>query len=169
MIIIKRVKGRDQGLGWSSVCKAAEVLVSFVLRTATGVHELCHAADHPGGDSSLLGPSSSTGRHLTQEEAAKEALALKISQRFALLEGAKLELDGIITEEEEKAIIKVKGEALKEKDDPEAFIFPIRLEGKVNENALADTGSDINIMPYWIYEKLGIEEIKKGQQRDHNN
>ncbi|GKB65943.1 hypothetical protein Tco_0927355 [Tanacetum coccineum] len=30
---------------------------------------------------------------------------------------------------------KVKGEALKEKDDPGALIFPIRLEGQVNENA----------------------------------
>ncbi|GJS61391.1 hypothetical protein Tco_0656175 [Tanacetum coccineum] len=30
--------------------------------------------------------SSSTGRHLTQEEASKEALALRISQKFALLE-----------------------------------------------------------------------------------
>nr|GEZ95387.1 hypothetical protein [Tanacetum cinerariifolium] len=53
------------------------------------------------------------------------------------------------------------GEALKEKDDPGAFIFPIRLEGKVNENALADTGSDINTMPYQIYETLGREEMKK--------
>nr|GEU49760.1 hypothetical protein [Tanacetum cinerariifolium] len=78
----------------------------------------------------------------TQEEAAKEALAIRISQRFALLK-------------------EVKGEALKEKDNPEAFIFPIRLEGKVNINALADTGSDINTIPYRIYETLGREEMKK--------
>ncbi|GJW58637.1 hypothetical protein Tco_0105368 [Tanacetum coccineum] len=138
-----------------------------------------------------IGTSSSTGRHLTQEEAAKEALALKINQRFALLEEMrpvletmayndkykkvldeiwkdKVELDGMVTEEEEKAIIKVKGEALKEEDDLGAFIFSIRFDGKVNENALADTGSDINTMPYRIYEKLGREEIKKGQQKDHN-
>ncbi|GKB66992.1 hypothetical protein Tco_0928404, partial [Tanacetum coccineum] len=51
--------------------------------------------------------------------------------------------------------------ALKEKYDPGAFIFPIRLEGKVNENELVETGSDINTMPYWIYEQLGREEIKK--------
>ncbi|GKE70368.1 hypothetical protein Tco_1528440 [Tanacetum coccineum] len=128
-------------------------------------------------------PSSSTGRHLTQEEAAKEALALRISQKFALLEEVrpvletmayhdkykkvldeiwkdKVELDGMIVKEKEEGIKKVKGEALKEKDDPRAFIFPIRLEGKVNENALADTGSDINTMPYRIYEKLGREEMK---------
>ncbi|GJV34141.1 hypothetical protein Tco_1394541 [Tanacetum coccineum] len=55
----------------------------------------------------------------------------------------KVELDGMIVKEEEVAIKKVKGEALKEKDDPGAFIFPIRLEGKVNENALAYTGSDV--------------------------
>ncbi|GJR37908.1 ribonuclease H-like domain-containing protein [Tanacetum coccineum] len=131
-----------------------------------------------------IGTSSSTGRHLTQEEAAKEALALRISQKFALLEEVrpvletmayhdkykkvldeiwkeKVELDGMIMKEEEEAIKKVKGEALKEKDDPGAFIFPIRLEGQVNENALADTGSDINTMPYQIYEQLGREEMKK--------
>nr|GEZ22727.1 hypothetical protein [Tanacetum cinerariifolium] len=73
----------------------------------------------------------------------------------------KVELDRMIARKEEKAIIKVKGEALKEKDDPKAFIFPIRFKGKINENALADTGSDINTMPYRIYEKLGREEIKK--------
>ncbi|GKC70401.1 DNA-directed DNA polymerase, partial [Tanacetum coccineum] len=131
-----------------------------------------------------IGLSSSTGRHLTQEDAAKEALALRISQRFALFEEVrpvletmayndkykklldeiwkdKVELDGMITEEEEKAIIKVKGEALKEEDDPGAFIFPIIFEGKINENALVDTRLDINTMPYRIYEKLGREEIKK--------
>nr|GFC47413.1 hypothetical protein [Tanacetum cinerariifolium] len=63
--------------------------------------------------------------------------------------------------EEVDAVKRIKGEALKEKDDPSAFIFPIRLEGRVNKNALADTGSDINTMPYRIYEILGREEIKK--------
>nr|GEV31827.1 hypothetical protein [Tanacetum cinerariifolium] len=56
---------------------------------------------------------------------------------------------------------RIKGKALKEIDDPEAFIFPIRLEGQVNENALADTGLDINTMPYRIYEQLGREDMKK--------
>ncbi|GJW39930.1 DNA-directed DNA polymerase [Tanacetum coccineum] len=73
----------------------------------------------------------------------------------------KVELDRMIGKEEEEAINKVKGEALKEKDDPEAFIFPIRFKGKINENVLADTRSDINTMPYQIYEKLGRKEIKK--------
>ncbi|GKB13880.1 hypothetical protein Tco_0847803, partial [Tanacetum coccineum] len=67
----------------------------------------------------------------------------------------------MIVKEEEEAVKRIKGEALKEKEDPRAFIFPIRLEGKVNENALADTGSDINTMSYRIYEQLGREDMKK--------
>nr|GEU91806.1 hypothetical protein [Tanacetum cinerariifolium] len=73
----------------------------------------------------------------------------------------KVELDGKTVKEEEEAVKRIKGEALKEKDDPDAFIFPTRLEGKVNKNALADTRSDINTMPYRIYETLGREEMKK--------
>ncbi|GKA28107.1 hypothetical protein Tco_0714275 [Tanacetum coccineum] len=73
----------------------------------------------------------------------------------------KVELDGKIVKEEAEAVKRIKGEALKKKDDPRAFIFPIRLEGQVNENALADTGSDINTMPYRIYEQLGREDMKK--------
>ncbi|GKE98603.1 DNA-directed DNA polymerase [Tanacetum coccineum] len=73
----------------------------------------------------------------------------------------KVELDGKIVKEEEEAVKRIKGEALKEKDDPGAFIFPIRLEGQVNKNALADTGSDISNMPYQIYEQLGREDMKK--------
>ncbi|GJZ42194.1 hypothetical protein Tco_0589080 [Tanacetum coccineum] len=67
-------------------------------------------------DYTMIGTSSSAGGHLTQEEAAKEALAIRISQK---------------------------------------------LEGQVNENALADTGSDINTMPYRIYKQLGREDMKK--------
>ncbi|GKD20052.1 hypothetical protein Tco_1221755 [Tanacetum coccineum] len=40
-----------------------------------------------------------------------------------------VELDGKIVKEEEEAVKRIKGEALKEKDDPGAFIFPIRLVG----------------------------------------
>nr|GEZ86829.1 hypothetical protein [Tanacetum cinerariifolium] len=119
-----------------------------------------------------------------KKEAENEALAIRISQKFAFLEEErpvletmayhdkykkvlneilkdKVELDGMIVKEEEEVIKKVKGEALKEKNDPRAFIFPIRLEGQVNENALFDTGSNINTMPYRIYEQLGREKIKK--------
>ncbi|GKD61561.1 hypothetical protein Tco_1299070 [Tanacetum coccineum] len=118
-----------------------------------------------------VGISSSVGGHLTQEVAAKEAIAIRMSRKFALLEEErpiietmayndkykkildevwkdKVELDGNIVKEEEEVVKRIKGEALKEKDNPGAFIFPIRLKGHVNENALADTGSDINTMPY---------------------
>ncbi|GKB14939.1 hypothetical protein Tco_0848862 [Tanacetum coccineum] len=128
--------------------------------------------------------SSSAGGHLTQEEVAKEAIAIRMSQKFALLEEErpiietmayhdkykkildevwkdKVELDGKIVKEDEEAVKKIKGEALKEKDDLRAFIFPIRLKGQVNENALANTRSVINTMPYRIYEQLGREDMKK--------
>ncbi|GKE38457.1 DNA-directed DNA polymerase [Tanacetum coccineum] len=59
----------------------------------------------------------------------------------------KVELDGKTVKEDEEAVKRIKGEALK--------------EGKVNENALADTGSDINTMPYRIFETLGREDMKK--------
>ncbi|GJT65310.1 hypothetical protein Tco_1016790 [Tanacetum coccineum] len=120
----------------------------------------------------------------SNQEAAKEELAIKISQRYALLEEErpviktmayndkykkildeiwkdKVEPDGKTVKEEEEAVKRIKGEALKEKDDLGAFIFPIRLEGKVNENTLADTGSDINTMPYRIFETLGRDDMKK--------
>ncbi|GJV62976.1 retrotransposon ORF1 [Tanacetum coccineum] len=130
-------------------------------------------------------PSSSTGRHMTHEEAEKEALVISISQRYALLDeiimlvietlayhdkykklideiwADKVKLEGKVKKKEEEAIMEVKGKTLEEGKDPEAFIFPIRLEGKINENALADTGSDINMMPYRIYEGLGRDDIKK--------
>ncbi|GKB27281.1 hypothetical protein Tco_0866682 [Tanacetum coccineum] len=131
-----------------------------------------------------IGTSSSVGGHLTKKEAAKEALVIRISQKFALLEEVrpviktmayndkykkiideiwtnKVELDGKIVKEEEEVVKRIKGEALKEKDDLREFIFPIRLEGQVNENALDDTGSDMNTMPYQIYEQSGREKMKK--------
>ncbi|GJS30735.1 putative reverse transcriptase, RNA-dependent DNA polymerase [Tanacetum coccineum] len=82
-----------------------------------------------------IGTSSSAGGHLTQEEEAKEALGIRMSQKFALLE-------------EERPIIET-----------------IAYHAKVNKNALADTGSDINTMPYWIYEQLGREDMKKVDRR----
>ncbi|GKE17724.1 agenet domain-containing protein [Tanacetum coccineum] len=47
-----------------------------------------------------------------------------------------------------------------DKEDPSAFEILVRPEAKINLNALADTGSDINVMPFCIYAKLGREEIK---------
>ncbi|GJY44655.1 putative reverse transcriptase, RNA-dependent DNA polymerase [Tanacetum coccineum] len=107
-----------------------------------------------------IGTSSSAGGHLTQEEAAKEAITIGISRKFTLLEEERPLIETMAYHDKYKKILD-EGEALKEKDDPGAFIFPIRLEGQVNENALADTGSDINTMPFRIYVQLGRDDMKK--------
>ncbi|GJS09136.1 gag protease polyprotein [Tanacetum coccineum] len=103
-----------------------------------------------------MGPSMSTGKPLTQDNKYK-----KILDEICL---DKMKLYGM-NKKEEEAIIKIKGEALIEKEDPGSFVILIRLEGKINLNALADTGSDINVMPYRVYKELGREEVqnvKKG-------
>ncbi|GJY69972.1 hypothetical protein Tco_0472954 [Tanacetum coccineum] len=161
-----------------------EELSPFICKMGKSSHNKKRSMENLSFFYQDIGISSSAGGHLTQEEAAKEALAIRISQKFALLEELrhvietmayqdkykkildeiwkdKVELDGKIMNEEEEAVKSIKGEALKEKDDPGAFIFHIRLERQVNKNALADTGSDINTMPYRIYEQLGREEMKK--------
>ncbi|GJY61980.1 reverse transcriptase domain-containing protein [Tanacetum coccineum] len=102
------------------------------------------------------GPSSSVGTPLTQEEAEKGHLPT--------VSADKVRLDGKIKPEEERALVKVKGQMLKEKKDLGAFLFLIRLEGLINENALADTGSDTNTMPYIIYEQLGRDDIMQEER-----
>ncbi|GJS86862.1 DNA-directed DNA polymerase [Tanacetum coccineum] len=113
-----------------------------------------------------VGPSTSVGTPLTQEEAERRVLAHSISMRKLLDEiwADKIKLDGKIKLEEERAMVKVKGQMLKEKKDPGAFLFLIRLEGLINENALADTGSDTNTMPYRIYEQLGRDDIMQEER-----
>ncbi|GJR56804.1 MDIS1-interacting receptor like kinase 2-like protein [Tanacetum coccineum] len=55
----------------------------------------------------------------------------------------------------------IKGyKATKEKEDPGVFVLPIRLEGKYNYHALVDTGLNINMMPYRIYELLDRDKVK---------
>ncbi|GJT32636.1 hypothetical protein Tco_0923055 [Tanacetum coccineum] len=110
-----------------------------------------------------IGPLMYTGTPLTQEEAEREALAISICERYSLLEEKrpvietmaysdkykkildricldKMKLDGM-SKEEEEAIIKVKGEALIEKEDPKAFVIPIRLEAKTSLDT-AESDSD---------------------------
>ncbi|GJZ10684.1 hypothetical protein Tco_0545443, partial [Tanacetum coccineum] len=71
-----------------------------------------------------VGPSSSIGTPLTQEEAERRALAHSISMR-----------------------------CLRKRKIQRHLYFQLGLEGRINENALADTGSDTNTMPYRIYEQ----------------
>ncbi|GJV17329.1 reverse transcriptase domain-containing protein [Tanacetum coccineum] len=124
-----------------------EGLPSFVCKMGKSSRNKKRATENLNFFYQDIGTSSSVGGHLTQEEAAKEK--------------DKVELDGKIVKEEEEAVKRIKGEALKEKEDPGAFIFPIRLEGQVNKNALADTGSDINTMPFRLYVQLGRDDMKK--------
>nr|GFC89335.1 hypothetical protein [Tanacetum cinerariifolium]GFC90826.1 hypothetical protein [Tanacetum cinerariifolium] len=103
-----------------------------------------------------VGTSSSAGGHITQEEAAKEAISIKMSKKFALLEKERLiietmayhdkynkildemwkekvELDGKIIKEDEDAVKRIKGETLKEKDDPGAFVFQSDWRGRLTK------------------------------------
>ncbi|GKC39724.1 DNA-directed DNA polymerase [Tanacetum coccineum] len=164
-----------------SIMRLIKGIDDFGNETITIYPELYPFLDS-SGEEEKIGPSLSTGKPLTQEEAKREALAVNVCIRYSLLEEErpviktmaysnkykkildgicldKMKLDGEMKKEEEEAIIKIKGEELIEKEDPGAFVIPIRLEGKINLNALADTGSDINVMPYRVYKELGREEV----------
>ncbi|GJW02715.1 hypothetical protein Tco_1561571 [Tanacetum coccineum] len=80
----------------------------------------------------------------------KKELAIRISKKFSLLKEVRPVLETAAYHDKYK---KVLDEIWKDKVELDGII--------VNENALADTGSDINTMPYWIYEQLGREEMKK--------
>ncbi|GJS67959.1 hypothetical protein Tco_0682524 [Tanacetum coccineum] len=88
-----------------------------------------------------------------------------IDQHKKLLDSVmldRLKLDGEIKANEEEATKEViKGyKTLREKDNPGVFILPIRLEAKIDSFALADIGSNINVMSYQIYTKLDREDAK---------
>nr|GEW69934.1 hypothetical protein [Tanacetum cinerariifolium] len=175
--------GQLLDFNFDDVSKFGEELPPFICKMGKSNHNKKRTMEKINLFYQDIGPSSSAVSHLTQEEVEKEALVVRINQNFALLEEErpviktmayndkykkildeirrdKVELDRKTVKEEEDAVKRIKGEALKGKDDPAAFIFPIRLERKVNKNAVADTGSDINTMPYQIYEMLGREEMK---------
>ncbi|GJX22451.1 hypothetical protein Tco_0226896 [Tanacetum coccineum] len=71
----------------------------------------------------------------------------------------KMKLDGEMKKDEEDAIIKIKGEALKEKEDPRAFVISIRLECEINLNALAYTGFDINAEPMGLLKDVLCQHV----------
>ncbi|GKE48904.1 hypothetical protein Tco_1480162 [Tanacetum coccineum] len=143
---------------FDDVTKFGEDLPPFVCKMRKNNHNKKRAMENLNLFYQDIGPSSSAGCHLTHEEAEKEELAIRISKRYAMLEE---ESPGKTVKADKEAVKRIKGEALKEKDDPGAFIFPIRLEEKVNKNALVDTGPDINTMPYRIFETLEREDMKK--------
>ncbi|GJX99259.1 hypothetical protein Tco_0356278 [Tanacetum coccineum] len=126
-----------------------------------------------------IGTSSSASGHLTQEEAVKEALAIRMSRKFVLLEkerpiietmayhdkykkildeiwNDKVELDGKIVKEDEEAVKRIKCEALKEKDDLGAFIFPIRLEGHLGREDMKKVDRGITMINHTQEKAMGI-------------
>ncbi|GKE80521.1 hypothetical protein Tco_1550521 [Tanacetum coccineum] len=83
-----------------------------------------------------IGTSSSAGGHLTQEEATKEALK--------------------DCERRREAVERIMGEALKEKDDPGAFIFPIRLKGQLGRKDMKKVDRGITMIKHNQAEAIGI-------------
>ncbi|GKE56774.1 hypothetical protein Tco_1495959, partial [Tanacetum coccineum] len=118
------------------------------------------------------------GRPLTQEKAENRALAHNISMRYEMLEEVRLvietlayhdkykkmldeiwadkvQLDEMIKPEEERAMIKVKGQMLKEKKDPEAFIFPIRIYEQLGRDDIVQENRNITMINYIEAEVTG--------------
>ncbi|GJY82031.1 DNA-directed DNA polymerase [Tanacetum coccineum] len=50
--------------------------------------------------------------------------------------------------------------AIKEKNDPGVFVLPILIEANFDFHALADTGSNINVLPYCVNTNLGRDQVK---------
>ncbi|GJR35999.1 reverse transcriptase domain-containing protein [Tanacetum coccineum] len=144
------------------------------------------------------GPSLTVNHHKTQEELPREELEAEIYKRILLLNERrpiietlkysdkhkkllnsilldKLKLDGELEGDQERLGEDVVREymVLKEKKYIRCFILLIRLEGKVSFHALVDTGSNINMMPYLIYELLergkSKPKINKVRMLDHSN
>ncbi|GKA73482.1 reverse transcriptase domain-containing protein [Tanacetum coccineum] len=74
----------------------------------------------------------------------------------------KLKLDEEVELEEEAATEEVirSYKSIKEKNGPGVFVLPIRIEARFDFHALVDTGSNINVLPYHIYVKLGRDQVK---------
>ncbi|GKA21470.1 reverse transcriptase domain-containing protein [Tanacetum coccineum] len=124
------------------------------------------------------GPYSSIGTPLTQEEAERRELAHMISMRYEMLEEVrpvietlaysdkyrklldeiwadKVKLDGKIKPEEERAMVKVKGQMLKEKKDPGAFLFPIRIYEQLGRDDIMKEERNITMINYTEAEVTG--------------
>ncbi|GJQ97914.1 ribonuclease H-like domain-containing protein [Tanacetum coccineum] len=131
------------------------------------------------------GPYLTVKKPLTQEEMSHEVIEKDIYERILILQEPrpiietlkfsdqhkklldsilldKLKLDGKVEIDEEEATEEViRGyKTIREKNDLGVFVLPIRIEAKFDTHALADTGSNINVIPYGIYEKLRREEVK---------
>ncbi|GKA04784.1 retrotransposon ORF1 [Tanacetum coccineum] len=131
------------------------------------------------------GPSLTVNRPRTQKELSREETEEDLYNRIMLLNERrpiimtlkfsdkhmkildsvllnKLKLDGEFELEVEMVGEElIKGyKAIREKTNPGVLVLPIRLKGKYNYCALVDTRSNINVMPYRIYELLGRDKVK---------
>ncbi|GJR05012.1 hypothetical protein Tco_0527996 [Tanacetum coccineum] len=136
-----------------------EGLPSFVCKMGKSSRNKKRAMENLNFFHQDIGTSSSAGGHLTQKEAAKEEIAIRMSQKFALLKEERLIIKTMAYHDKYKKILDEVWKTVVVRWNK--IVKEERLGGKVNENALADTGSDINTMPYRIYEQLGREDIKK--------
>ncbi|GJX08174.1 hypothetical protein Tco_0196106 [Tanacetum coccineum] len=93
------------------------------------------------------GPSLTVKQPLTQEGMDREALKKDMYERILILQEPRPIIETIKFIDQHKKLLDI-------------FILPIRLEAKIDSFALADTGSNINVLPYHLYTKLGREEAK---------
>ncbi|GKA99983.1 gag-pol polyprotein [Tanacetum coccineum] len=131
------------------------------------------------------GPSLTMNHPKTQEEQTGEEMEEELYERIMLLnekrpiietlkygDKHKKFLDSVLfdklkLDEESELEDEIVGEqlireykAIKDSKDPGCFVSPIHLEEKFDFHALIDTGSNINMIPYRIYELLDREKVK---------
>ncbi|GJS11988.1 hypothetical protein Tco_0368784 [Tanacetum coccineum] len=99
-----------------------------------------------------IGTSSSASGHLTQEKVVKEALAIRMSRKFALLEEQRPIIETMAYHDKYKKIL---DEVWKDKVELDGKIVKEEEEA-VNKNTLADTRYALS-----NYEQLGREDMKK--------
>nr|GEU41202.1 putative reverse transcriptase domain-containing protein [Tanacetum cinerariifolium] len=145
-----------------------EGLLPFVCRMGKCSHNKKRAIENLNFFYQDIGTSSSAGE---EERPIIETMAYhdKYKKILDVVWKDKVELDGKNVKEEEDAVKRIKGEALKEKDDPRAFIFPIRLEGQVNKNALAYTGFCLGIPAYDCAARPGVMRNAKSDSNDEED
>ncbi|GJZ19197.1 hypothetical protein Tco_0555787 [Tanacetum coccineum] len=90
---------------FDDVPKYGEELPSFVCKMGKSNRNKKRAMENLNLFYQDIIPSSSTGRHLTQEDVAKEELAIRISQRYALLEEERPVIDTMAYNDKYKNIL----------------------------------------------------------------
>nr|GEV13290.1 hypothetical protein [Tanacetum cinerariifolium] len=97
MRLAKEIVNFDNGFG--------EELHLLVCKMGKINHNKKRSIENPSSFYQDIGPSLSAGDHLTQKEAAKEALATRISQKFALLEEIRPVIETMASHDKYKKIL----------------------------------------------------------------